>query len=89
MKFNGETHKVIIESLNSTEAMAYVCFLKEEQIRHEEEVGECLQRIKAAEFWRPTGYSASMEFWESARVRHANDISDIKALIEKVRELFE
>jgi len=90
MKFDPKTHKVIIETLNKTEAKAYVTFLAGEEVRHHMNIYECADCIEKHRRGGDTEFDrASIQFWQSAVSRHLDDISDIKALIEKVRELFE
>ena len=38
MKFNKETHKVEIETMNRTEAKAFIRFLMSEKIRHADDI---------------------------------------------------
>ena len=86
MWFDKE-NKVIIETLNKVEAKAFIDFLQEEEERHIDCVYDALGKVREEsnnEYW-----GARNKFWESEIARHKDDVSDIKALIEKVRELFE
>lgn len=87
MWFDKE-NKVIIETLSKAGAMAYISFLQEEERRHIICLREAGENARVGgisnEYWQAKG-----KFWESAVARHKDDIRDIKALIEKVRELFE
>lgn len=86
MKFD-EQNKVLIDTLNPTEARAYISFLLEEQGRHIfclNDAGERARVESTNEYRKALG-----KFWKSAVARHQDDIRDIKALIEKVRGLFD
>ena len=89
MWFDKNTSKVILETLTKVESRAYISFLQEEEERHIVCLNNARERARAEsardnDYWKARG-----KFWESAVKRHLGDISDIKALIEKVEKLFE
>ena len=88
MKFD-EQNKVLIDTLNPVEAKAFIDFLWEEKNRHKDCVVDAGRRAKLASTCVDEYWKARSKFWESELARHKDDILDIKALIEKVRGLFE
>ena len=85
MKFDTQ-HKVLMDSISEDEAKMYICFLSDERARHEDEIEECNRVIHGLGYWRPSYWSASVEFWQSAVQRHEEDIMDIDELIECFEE---
>jgi len=49
MKFDPQTHKVDIETLNKDEAQAFLLFLESEKLRHQEDIediGRLIETVK-------------------------------------------
>lgn len=94
MKFDEKTHKVEISSMAEDEAVAYICFLGDERIRHDEELRYTKERIKYYRWWAGRKNDliknkAFIQFWQSANQRHKEDIQQIDALVEMARHWFE
>ena len=93
MEFNQE-NKVKIDTLNTTEARAFLAFLECERKRHRIELNLCDLAIRncqevvlhdtEGEIFR----NASRQFYESAKNRHQEDIDDIDNLVMRVKEGF-
>ena len=79
MKFD-KNNKVIPESLTLEEAREFDRFLVIEIARH----GICI-----TDAWKRAANSCIAEIWESAQIRHTEDIRNIHQLRIKLRELFE
>ena len=79
MEFD-KAHKVKIETLTLEEAKGFDCFLLIEFKRH------VACRLDA---YKMSANSLIAEIWESAQIRHTEDIRNIHQLRIKLRELFE
>lgn len=80
----GSDHKVKIETLTREEAQHFIAFLMEERQRHLDEIDYCNLLITN----NKDGPQCFHEFYLSALIRHQEDIRDIDALVEKVKEKF-
>lgn len=93
MQFNND-HKVLLDTMSTTEARAYISFLLDERRRHEGDRVECEENKSASRdrFGHDTEgvqlAEALVEFWDSAIKRHQLDIDDIDTLVRKVKERF-
>jgi len=74
-------NKLIWTEISQGEARAFVSFLKLEVIRHEKEGVTCQFRVDLLK-------GLSRELWESAYLRHVQDITECNELISKVKEYF-
>jgi len=79
MKFNKD-FKVIIDSLEWDDTVAYIEFLGDEICRHQGEVNRAGHKIARNK--------ALIEFWESAIERHKLDVENALILIREVRDKF-
>ena len=90
----GSDNKVILETLNATEARAYLSFLSNERERHKVEIAFCESAIRYAmsRFGHDTEgeilATSYGEFYKSAIKRHQEDIDDTDVLVRKVKERF-
>ncbi len=81
MKFSKD-HKVKIETLSKLEAKYYICFLEEENGRHKKEI------IHLEGYISMLTIHPLIQFYESAILRHKDDIKDTNTVIESVKERF-
>lgn len=79
MKFDAH-HKVIPGTLNKDEACSYITFLEIERRRHERNIWQAR--------WLCGEWLALKEFWESAILRHQEDIGEIDKLLGQIRGMF-
>jgi len=87
MIFNTDTHKVIIETLDGEEIEAYIDFLTGEIARHEEAIDDAYDYIVLCE---RDGYGrrkALIKLYESAIIRHQEDIKSSEECIKRARGL--
>jgi hypothetical protein len=89
MRFDEE-HKVIIATMNSVEAGAYISFLYNEKSRHYDEIDSCNGRIEEIKRHIVSNGTdgALIKFWVSAVQRHRQDIEGIDPLIIEVKRRF-
>ncbi|KKM07232.1 hypothetical protein LCGC14_1735970 [marine sediment metagenome] len=78
MKFD-KNHKVIFSSLTKEESVAFISFLEKEIERHGMALADALAN---------TSNRGEAPFWDSAILRHNEDVSDIEVLIETVEHWF-
>jgi hypothetical protein len=88
-----EEYKVRVETLNATEAQAFLAFLGEERDRHI----ECIRDAEDNEIVMD-GYGmdeeqqqfqlAYNEFYRSAKERHVSDVMGIDKLVREVKDRF-
>ena len=86
MKFD-DNDMVIVDSLNASEATAYISFLYVERARHKVEAEE----TKKVQFYPIASNDfviAWRELWKSAERRHLRDIEMIDLKLKEVRERF-
>ena len=86
MEFD-DNDMVIVDSLNASEATAYISFLYVERGRH------VVNAEDARNIWSPAttkkGFTkAWIEFWKSTERRHLKDIEMIDLKLKEVRERF-
>ncbi len=80
MKFDKE-HKVIIETLTKEQAPHVVSFFEDEIVRHK-------KAIEVADFmWSMSQIIG--EIYDSAHIRHQEEIDKAVLTIERVEEMFE
>ena len=84
MKFNKH-HKVILSSMNREDAKDFIKFLQREQQRHAVAI---LDAYKEKIWGYAEGRLAYVEFWQSAIIRHQEDLAGIFKLIERVKKRF-
>lgn len=82
MKFNDEK-KVIIESMSKEEAKAFLEFLTDERERH-------VFAMDEAKHWatNPSSNVSLREFYQTAEMRHQEDVEDIDRIVSKVKEMY-
>jgi len=87
MKFDTRTHKAIIETLNGEEVGAYIDFLTGEIARHEDAICDAYDCIVLCERDGYVRRKALIKLYESAIVRHQEDIRSSEECIRKARGL--
>jgi len=93
MEFNPN-HKVKIETMNTTEARAFLAFLNDEKTRHITNQDECEHVIQNAEDRFPHDTEGEImvdtyrEFYHTAIIRHQGDVDDIEILLRQVKDMF-
>ncbi len=80
MKFD-KNHKVIVSSLTEKEAIDFIFFLLEEELRHQ----ECILDANMRALKRPR----MAQIYANAAVRHNKDIDGIEETIRKVMKRFD
>ena len=89
MQFNKKTHKVKLSTLNEDEAAAFVAFLWVERDRHKWAIEDAKFKSEAGDETDLTlEDEAYINFWQSAILRHREDIINIDKLIQKLKERF-
>jgi len=86
MEFNEETHKVILDSMDTREAQAYRAFLMDERQRHVKDIKDMQEKIN----WLMENdvHNPIYRFYISAINRHDEDLRDIDELLELVKAKF-
>ena len=87
MKFDGR-HKVKIESLTVPEASVFIPFLEGEIARHQKAIKIASRRIKVFITLNSPSVIPSVEFQQTAIMRHHDDIEQAKELIKRVKETY-
>jgi len=83
----GSDHKVLIDSMNETEAKAFMMFLMVEESRHRIAVERCSDNIKNASPLNEID-QALTRFETSAIRRHMDDLDGIRVTRDKVKAKF-
>ena len=76
-----KNHKVIVSSLTEKEAIDFIFFLLEEELRHQ----ECIQDDLQKALLRPR----IAEIYDGAVVRHTEDLDFIEVTMKKVMRRFD
>jgi len=88
MKFNGD-NKVLVDTLDVTEAKAFIIFLEEEITRHKNAIKSARMKGDEGNPWDEKEWRARRRFYDTAIDRHKQDIKETKKKIEQVRKLQE
>ena len=94
MEFNPVTNKVIIGTMNTTQARAFIAFLDDEAHRHSRDQAECFEIMAVAHdrFGHDTESEMLTEayciFYTTEVENHQKDIDAILGLIRQVKEMF-
>lgn len=84
----GKDHKVILETLNSVEAQCYIQFLMLEIGRHKRAIEHAEASINILSIVNSEPAGIYIRLWESAVLRHKQDITSAKKLIRQVKQRF-